>query len=227
MKKKIQPFMFLAVLLFIASCSSEDMNKTDLVNSKKVEPKAKIFSQENLVNRFEEKKIVAAKVECEGECGCAMTIHLPTQTGQCGCDDCTLVITYRDANGNIINDFTNKDNIIGSVFDLDLFKKSSKDMVSYLFDHYNIEKINYEGIEFYVQENSIGIRYEFRDLENNLQTVLYIQHNNTNMNGNKIAPITYRVECDGPCGCKERWNFPKGTAECSCNDCTMTVEVLD
>ena len=42
----------------------------------------------------------------------------------------------------------------------------------------------------------------------------------------RSAGKTFRIDCTGSCGCRERYVFDPPAAECSCGDCVMEVQEL-
>jgi len=66
----------------------------------------------------------------------------------------------------------------------------------------------------YRNGEDIAVLFIYTDADGNSQTVMFA----------KAAGNTYRITCDGECGCREVYSFEANSASCSCEDCVMTVE---
>lgn len=211
---KIVSVLFIAILT-VVSCDNQETNETELNSTNR---KSELYSESEVLKVLNNN---SAEVECKGSCSdCSMIVSLVTGIGQCGCVDCTLVISTKQSNGNINEDIKDKEKLIQSLYNLDFFKSSYTRFLEYSEKKYGVKAIKSEGIEFYSNDDVIAVLFKFKDSKGELQSVMYSQ--TINEEGKVLGP-KFEIDCTGSCGCKEQFNFNNGTASCSCTDCVMTV----
>jgi hypothetical protein len=71
-----------------------------------------------------------------------------------------------------------------------------------------------QEVEMYRNGDDVAVRFTYKEESGERHTVMFA----------KVAGKTYRISCDGECGCREEYSFETNSASCSCEDCVMTVE---
>lgn len=148
-------------------------------------------------------------VTCNGTCDCSLEGVLSGSNSfvQCTCNDCKMTVvveTQRNDNAE------QKETILEN-----LSKMKIETLEYYLEFIEEVGETKLTKIEMYRVPEGIAVQY-FYSAGGEDETVMFTKAN--------VDDVTYKIDCTGPCGCKEVWNFKKGQASCSCDDCVMTVE---
>ena len=71
-----------------------------------------------------------------------------------------------------------------------------------------------EEVNLYRNGEDVAVLFTYKDENGDTHTVMFA----------RAGGKTYRITCDGECGCREVYSFETNSASCSCEDCVMTVE---
>ncbi len=82
---------------------------------------------------------------------------------------------------------------------------------------------SFNRVDFNFQPEVTTIMYTYELKDGTVETVMY---SNTYTNKG-IIDKTYEIDCSGSCGCREIFDFNTNRAECSCDDCILSVTVKE
>lgn len=210
---KTLKMLFIVFVLVISSCENNENISHSEYNSKK---ESNLLDEKETLDSF---KNLAMEVECKGTCNdCTIIVSLITGIGQCGCNDCKLIVTLKNSLGKELEK-NNQELIFKSLTNLEFYKSSLISLSDYQLRKYGKSSDRIEKISFFSNGEIIAVMFEFINPNGETKSVMYSQV----IEDNVISGKKFEIVCDGPCGCKEIFNFNNGTASCSCNDCKMTV----
>ncbi len=148
-------------------------------------------------------------ISCAGSCGCSLEGVLSGEESyvQCSCNECTMEITITESSlqGGTTNTFYLSG---GATMEIPLLEE-------YLdFEDASGETWILQKLTIYRNGGDEAVLFEYQDASGESHTVMFA----------KAAGKTYRISCEGECGCREVYSFETNSASCSCEDCVMTVE---
>ncbi|MDC0257947.1 hypothetical protein OAK35_04300 [Crocinitomicaceae bacterium] len=145
-------------------------------------------------------------LRCEGTCDCSLEGILDTKV-QCTCNECTKVITITESG---LQGETS-----ATIYNLEDASIEAP-LVEEFFDYTDSSGggIILEELELYRNGDDVAVLFMYTDADGGSQTVMFA----------RVGGKTYRISCDGDCGCREEYSFETNSASCSCEDCVMTVE---
>ena len=147
-------------------------------------------------------------ITCSGTCSCSLEGVLSGEESyvMCTCNECTMEVTITES---------------GLQKDPDVFNLSGSASIEIPFvaEYLNFETVSGESFELieasiYRNGDDVAVRFEYKDGDGVSHSVMFA----------RAGSKTYRINCEGTCGCREVYSFETNTASCSCDDCTMTVE---
>lgn len=226
MKKVIlKSLLLLTFVLFFVGCQDDTNLITEINNNDEAtvqsinlrEPVASTFTRAGIDYNQGGIGVSCTTNPCEGN-NVGITDHCQigqNQSGnriECTCSGCEMTITM-DA----------------YISDIDVWKQISSEEIHFdEFTNYVSEKHGYSintfnRIDFNFQPQSTSIIYTYELADGTEETLLFL--NEYNAIGDPVKK--YRIDCVGECGCREIFDFNTNRAECSCDPCTLDVEIID
>lgn len=148
-------------------------------------------------------------ISCSGSCSCSLQGELGGDKSfvSCTCNECTMQVTITESG------LQGKDT---SIYNLSGGASMEIPMIKEYMDFENAsgELFELNRVNIYRDGDDVAVQFRYKDEQGDTNTVLFA----------KYAGKTYRISCDGMCGCREVYSFETNSASCSCEDCIMTVE---
>jgi hypothetical protein len=200
MKNLFILFLNVLILTFI-SCTSEDTLNLESNN-------------EAIEKRADEKY----EVSCSGPCDCGLQ-GIAGSDGylQCKCDECKMHVTYSNSKKQLVED---------GKFPLDTEVDIQKVALKSFRNTFSEEPINLKINSIEVNKfNDSDIYQLFYSDDTNRESTVIIYTNYGFAPGGSGGTTT--IDCNGSCGCRERFYPKDGSVECTCEPCKMDVSETD
>lgn len=145
-------------------------------------------------------------ISCAGTCDCSLQGVLSGEESYvaCSCDECTMELVFTSAglHGNDTTEYKLNDQTTMEV--------------PFLEEYLDFAQTDFvlQEIIIYRDVDSEAVLYTYTDTGGEERTVMFA----------RVGGKTYRISCEGDCGCREVYSFETNSASCSCDDCVMTVE---
>lgn len=148
---------------------------------------------------------------CEGSSNahCQVTSNT-TGKFECTCSGCKMTLTFDVYHSSI--------DIWEQIYREDLHLD---DLYAFVQRKHGETIQGFNSVQFNFQPNATSILYTYELSDGSEETILYSNTYDTAGRSDK----TYEIDCTGTCGCREIYDFSTNQAQCSCEDCLMTVTV--
>lgn len=143
-------------------------------------------------------------ISCEGACECSLEGVLESNV-QCTCNECTMRVTISESGSQAESTTYDLSDASMEVPMVDEFME---------FESKSGETFVLLEIELYRNGEDVAVLFTYKDEVGNTHTIMFA----------RAGDKTYKINCEGECGCREVYSFETNSASCSCTECTMTVE---
>jgi len=131
---------------------------------------------------------------------------------ECSCSGCVMTLTLDAYNTNI--DVWNQINSEDINYD---------HFTNYVSEKHGYKIENFNRIDFNFQPFSTTIVYSYELVDGTEETLMFLNEYRSDGEPGK----KYKIDCVGECGCREIFDFNTNKAECSCDPCTLDVEIIE
>jgi len=145
-------------------------------------------------------------ISCAGSCDCSLEGVLSGDNSHvsCSCNECTMEITFISVglHSNDTTEYTLND--------------PATMEVPFVAEYLTFADSSYvlQEVTVYRNGSDEAALFSYIDANGVASTVMFA----------RASGKTYRISCEGECGCREVYSFETNSASCSCEDCVMTVE---
>lgn len=164
------------------------------------------FAQDSTANRMNGSDEIS--ISCSGTCACSLEGVLSEEGSHvsCTCNECAMEVVFTDYSAQ--GDQTTSYNLASASLEIPLLEE-------YLdFAAPSAGSLILNEITIYNNSDDVAVLFQFTDGAGGQHTVMFARADGK----------TFKINCEGECGCREVYSFETNSASCSCDDCIMTVE---